>query len=166
MPFWHTYLDWLKGTLTDIQILDFQTIAYASPAYDIFHNIFHSADKTLRDEEYDTLLALYYETLSKTIRLLGCYPDQLFTFANLKDELKRFGNYALIMGPLWILSTQQQSGSHDSFSDDMFDKKTGDQSNKPAFKSDLRENGQEEFSRRINGLLEDVVRLGYYRKIE
>lgn len=154
----------MKGNLTDIQILDYQTIAYVSPAYDIFHNIFNSTDKSLRDAEYDNLLTLYYETLSKTIRTLGSNPDELFTFANLKSELKRFGNYALIMGPLWVLETQQQPGSHEVFTDDMFDKPVGVK-NEPALGSDLRENGQE-FARRINELMEDVVRLGYYRKIE
>lgn len=144
--------------------MDYQTVAYASPVYDIFHNLFHSTDKALRDKEFDNLLTLYYETLSKTVRMLGSDPDELFTLANLRDELKRFGNYTLIMGPLWILETQQQPGSHDLFTDDMFDK-TDNGKNELTLFSDLRENGQE-FARRINDLLEDVVRLGYYRKIE
>lgn len=144
--------------------MDYQTVAYASPVYDIFHNLFHSTDKALRDKEFDNLLTLYYETLSKTVRMLGSDPDELFTLANLRDELKRFGNYTLIMGPLWILETQQQPGSHDLFTDDKFDK-TDNGKNELTLFSDLRENGQE-FARRINDLLEDVVRLGYYRKIE
>lgn len=158
----------MKGNLTDIQILDYQTIAYVSPAYDIFHNIFNSTDKALRDAEYDNLLTLYYESLSKTIRTLGSNPDELFTFANLKSELKRFGNYALIMAPLWILETQQQPGSHEVFTDDMFDEPAAVKSepSKAPLGSDLRENGQEEFARRINELMEDIVRLDYYRKIE
>lgn len=158
----------MKGNLTDIQILDYQTIAYVSPAYDIFHNIFNSTDKALRDSEYDNLLTLYYETLSKTIRTLGSNPDELFTFANLKSELKRFGNYALIMGPLWISETQQQPGSHEVFTDDMFDKPAGAKSepSEPALACDLNKKGQDEFARRINELMEDVVRLEYYRKIE
>lgn len=155
----------MKGTLTDIQILDYQTIAYVSPAYDIFHNLFHSIDKELRDLEYENLLTLYYETLSKTIRQLGSDPNELFTFANLKNELKRFGNYALIMGPLWILETQQQHGTNELFSDDMFDKPASVK-NEPMLDSGLRENEQNEFARRINGLMEDIVRLEYYRKIE
>lgn len=154
----------LKGTLSDIQILDYQTIAYVSVAYDIFHNLFHSTDKTLRDKEFDNLLTLYYETLSKTVRMCGSDPSELFTFANLKDELRRFGNYTLIMGPLWILETQQQPGSHDMFTDDMFDK--AEQGKDESMFGDLKGNGQEEYARRINGLLEDVLRLGYYRKIE
>lgn len=154
----------LKGTLTDIQILDYQTIAYVSPAYDIFHNLFNSTDKALRDLEFESLLTLYYETLSKTIRLLGSDPNELFTFANLKSELKRFGNYALIMGPLWILETQQQHGTNELFTDDMFDKPVSVK-NEPT-SGNLRGNGQDEFSRRMRGLMEDIVRLEYYRKIE
>lgn len=154
-----------KGALTDIQILDYQTIAYTSPAYDIFHNLFNSTDKALRDSEYENLLTLYYETLSKSVRLLGSDPNELFTFQNLKSELKRFGNYALIMGPLWILETQQQHGTDEVFSDDMFDKPASAKS-EPAAGSGMRENGQDEFARRIKGLMEDIERLEYYRKIE
>lgn len=146
--------------------MDYQTIAYASPAYDIFHNLFNSTDKALRDSEYENLLALYYETLSKSIRMLGSDPKELFTFENLKSELKRFGNYALIMGPLWILETQQQHGTDEVFSDDMFDKPASTKSEPTAAGDGLRANGQDEFARRINGLMEDIVRLEYYRKIE
>lgn len=154
-----------KGALTDIQILDYQTIAYVSPAYDIFHNLFHSTDKSLRDSEYENLLTLYYETLCKSIRMLGSDPNELFTFENLKRELKRFGNYALIMGPLWILETQQHHGTDELFSDEMFDKSDSAKS-EPAMGGGLSESGQNEFARRINGLMEDIERLGYYRKIE
>lgn len=156
----------LKGALTDIQILDYQTIAYVSPAYDIFHNLFNSIDKPLRDLEYENLLTLYYETLSKTIRMLGSDPNELFTFANLKSELKRFGNYALIMGPLWILETQQQHGANEVFSDDMFDKSSSVNSEPSPLGGDLGASKQAEFARRINGLMEDIDRLEYYRKIE
>lgn len=145
--------------------MDYQTIAYASPVYDIFHNLFHSTDKALRDKEFDNLLTLYYETLYKTVQMLGSNRDDLFTFVNLKDELKRFGNYALIMGPLWILQTQQQAGAHEMFTDDMFDKAASEK-NEPLLLSNLRESGHEDYARRINGLLEDVVRMDYYRKIE
>lgn len=109
-------------------------------------------------------MKLYYDTLAKTIRSLGSDPDKLFTFANLKDELKRFGNYLLVMSPLWISTTQAEPSDLIDM-DDMFDQ-TGEGENKPDLISGFSKEGQEEFARRINGLLEDIVELGYYRKIE
>lgn len=137
----------LKGAAEEIHVLDWATIGYVSPAYDLIHNIFNSTDKALRAKEYDNLIAIYYESLSQTIKLLGSDPDKLFTFENLKEELKRCGNFALIVTPLFTLSAQIQL----------------DESN--ADEAGLSENNLMEYDRRINGLLEDVIDLGYYRKI-
>lgn len=117
-----------------------------------------------RDKEYENVLKLYYDTLAKTVRLLGSDPDKLFTYANLKDELKRYGNYLLVMSPLWI-STTQADASGTTGMDEMFDG-SGEGENKPDLVSGFSKKGQDEFSRRINGLLEDIVEMGYYRKIE
>lgn len=117
-----------------------------------------------RDKEYENVLKLYYETLAKTVKLLGSDPNKLFTFENLKDELKRSGNYLLVMSPLWI-STTQVDPSGMTGMDEMFDE-TGDGKIKPDLVSGFSADGQREFARRINGLLEDIVKLGYYRKIE
>lgn len=117
-----------------------------------------------RDKEYENVLKLYYESLAKTVRLLGSDPDKLFTFANLKDELKRFGNYLLIMSPLWI-STTQVDPSEMTGMDEMFDEAEDSEITTDLI-SGFNKEGQREFERRINGLLEDVIELGYYRKIE
>lgn len=137
----------LKGAAEEIQVLDWATIGYVSPAYDLIHNIFNSTDKPLRDKEYNNLIAIYYESLSQTIKLLDSDPEKLFTFENLKEELKRYGNFALIVTPLFILSAQIKL--NESNTDE-----TG-----------MSENNQLEYDRRINGLLEDVINMGYYRKI-
>lgn len=79
--------------------------------------------------------------------MLGSDPEKLFTFENLKEELKRYGNFALIVTPLFILSAQIQLNETNT-------DETG-----------LSEINQMEYDRRINGLLEDVIELGYYRKI-
>lgn len=79
--------------------------------------------------------------------MLGSDPEKLFTFENLKEELKRYGNFALIVTPLFILSAQIQLNETNT-------DETG-----------LSEINQMEYDRRINGLLEDVIELGYYRNI-
>lgn len=93
------------------------------------------------------MIAIYYKSLTQTIKLLGSDPEKLFTFENLKEELKRYGNFALIVTPLFILSAQIQLNETNT-------DETG-----------LSEINQMEYDRRINGLLEDVIELGYYRKI-
>lgn len=143
--------------------MDFQTLRYVSPAQDIFHCVFNSTDKALRDLEYDNLIALYYESLAKTVKLLGSDPEQLFTMANLKDELKRYGNYLLIMTPLWNLTACADSGEIANL-DEMFDNVGAEEGNKDLVAS-LSTHGQSEFECRINGLLADIAKLGYYRKI-
>lgn len=146
----------MKGTSEEIQVLDWATIGYVSPAYDLIHTIFNSTDKSLRDKEFNNLIAIYYESLSQTIKLLGSDAEKLFTRENLNDELKRFGNFALIVTPLFILSAQIQLNEPNA--DDTVEDNT-------ERSSGLSEKHQIEYDRRINGLLEDVVNLEYYRKI-
>lgn len=116
-----------------------------------------------RDKEYENVLKLYYETLAKTVRLLGSDPNKLFTYQNLKDELKRCGNYLLVMSPLWI-STTQVDPSGMTGMDEMFDE-TNENKKTPDLVSGFSKEREREFARRINGLLEDIVKFGYYRKI-
>lgn len=110
----------------------------------------------MRDKEYNNLIGVYYESLSQTIKLLGSDPEKLFTRENLNEELKRFGNFALIVTPLFILSALIQLS--ESNTDGSVEENTD-------ISSGLSEENQIEYDRRINGLLEDVVDLGYYRKI-
>lgn len=143
--------------------MDWQVIRYVSPAIDLLYNIFTSTDKALRDREYDNILKCYYDSLSKTVKLLGSNPDELFTFENLKDDLKRCGNYALIMAPC-LLQISLAESSEISNLDEMFDKAADGEATLDII-TGLSENGQQEFDRRIGEVFEDVVRLGYYRQV-
>lgn len=153
----------MKGFAEEIRILDWATIGYVSPANDLIHNIFNSTHKALRDKEYNNLVAVYYKSLSRTVKLLGSDPEKLFTHENLIAELKRCGNFALIVTPLFILTTQVQW--NESNADDVTEHNAGKE-NEDSFSDGLSEQGRIEYDRRINELLEDIVNLGYYRKIE
>lgn len=139
-------------------------IQNGSPAIDLVYNIFTSTDKSLRDKEYNNLLQLYYNTLAKTVRLLGSNPDELFTFDDLQSELKRFGFYGLLFSPMMIRISQATSSDINNL-EDMSDK-TADGESGNGLLSGLSESGQLEFERRFNGVIEDVVKLGYYHKID
>lgn len=82
--------------------MDWQLTRYCSPAFDLLYNIFSGTDKKLRDEHFDTLLETYYSMLSSTVRKLGSDPEKLFKFDDLHSELRRFGEFALLTGPVLI----------------------------------------------------------------
>lgn len=145
-------------------MLDWQIIRYASAATDLLYYLFTSTDKALRDQEYENLIAEYHDSLAKTVRLLGSDPNKLFTLENLKDELKRLGNYALIMGPTILEISFAESSEIPKF-DEMFDK-VAEGKVKIDLITGLSGNGQQEFDRRSNELLDDIVDFGYFRKIE
>lgn len=75
---------------------------YCSPALDVLYNISTSTSKSLRDKHFDELLDTYYESLSGMIRRLGGDPDKLFTYEDLRNELRKFGDYMLLLGPMII----------------------------------------------------------------
>lgn len=153
----------LQGATEEIQVLDWATIGYVSPAYDLIHNIFNSTDKVLRDKEYNNLIAVYYKSMSQTVKALGSDLEKLFTHENLKEELMRFGNFALIVTPLFILSAQIQLNESNTVG--MFEDNTERKDDANPISGGLSEKNQIEYDRRINELLEDIVNLSFYRKI-
>lgn len=58
-----------------------------------------STDKALRDRHFDEFIRIYYDNLAQTIRKCGSKPEQLFTFADLQSEFRKFGKYGVIMAP-------------------------------------------------------------------
>lgn len=150
----------LKKIADDICILDWQFIRYVSPALDILCNIFSSTDKKLRDNDYLNLLKLYYESLSKMVEMLGSNPDKLFTFENLMEEMKKCGNYALILAPIVIAVSTDAISSLD----ETFKKVAAGESGQNSFSS-INNESQLRFNERLEGLLDDIIKYGYYRKM-
>lgn len=67
---------------------------------DLLYNIFACTDKTFRDQYYTKLLRTYYSSLSQIVRRLGSDPEQLFTFADLQEEMRKCGEFVLLIGPM------------------------------------------------------------------
>ncbi|XP_031621427.1 uncharacterized protein LOC116339595 [Contarinia nasturtii] len=147
-----------NGAAEDIRFLDWPVIRYGSPAIDLLFYLFTSTDKTLRDKEYDNLLQLYYESLSKTVKLLGSSPE-LFTYENLQSELKRCGSFALLLAPLSI-QVQQADTNEVANLNEMCDKMANG-NNSDGLVNDLNEEAQLIYEQRLNDVFEDVIRLGY-----
>lgn len=83
-------------------MLDWQISRLGSPALDLTYFFFTSTDKALRDKHLNEFLQIYYTNLADTLRACGSDPDKLFTFDNLKAELKQFGIYGVIMAPMLL----------------------------------------------------------------
>lgn len=151
----------MQGVAEEIRFLDWQILHYGSPAIDLLYNIFTSTDRALREKEYTNLIRLYYESLSKTVKLLGSDPDKLFTYDDLLAELKRCGVYALLMAPL-LLQILQANSNEISNMDEVFDKVANGES-KIELVTTLSSKGQSEYDRRLNEVFEDVIAMGYYQ---
>lgn len=153
----------LKETAVDICILDWQIIRFGSPVTDLLCFLFTTTDKTFRDKEYDSLIGLYYESLSKTIKHLGSDPEKLFPLLHLKSELKRCGNFALLMAPMAIQVAQADSSEIQKM-DEMFDIAAKGETSVQLV-TELNVERQTKCDRILNELLEDIVNRGYYHKI-
>lgn len=85
-----------------ICLIDWQMSNFVSPAIDLTYFLFSSTEKQLRDEHYDDLINIYYDTLATQINRLGSDAKKLFTFNDLQLQLKQFAIYGLIMAPLIV----------------------------------------------------------------
>lgn len=81
----------------DIAFIDWQISRYASPVLDLVYFLFTATDKETRDKHYESLLKLYHDSFSTLLRKFGEDPDKIYPFDALKQELKKFGRFGLIM---------------------------------------------------------------------
>lgn len=107
------------------------------------------------------MLEIYYNSLTKTIKLLGTNPNKLFTLDELKDEMKRCGNFVLIMAPLLIpgSSAHQMSDAHHTVNDNI------QAQNQLESSFQFNDDVLSEYDRRLKEVVEDVLKFGYYHKI-
>lgn len=89
-----------------------------------------------------------------TVRSLGSDPDKLFTFQNLHDELKRCGNLTLILAPMLTEILLADSSELSNL----------DEGDYKDFFAGL--SGKDQYAHRLNEVFGDVLRLGYYRKLD
>lgn len=138
-------------------------IRYISPAIDLLYNIFTSTDKALREKEYDNLLEIYHSSLSRIVKQLGSNPDELFTLANLKEELQICGIYGFLLAPM-LISVSLADSTEISNLDEMCDK-IAEGERRHELITGLNDKAQHEYEERLNDVVDDLITLGYYRKI-
>lgn len=137
--------------------MDWQINGYASPAIDLFYNIFSSTDKALRDAEYDNLLHLYYDSLANMVELLGSDPNELFTFNDLSDELTKCGSFAFLIVPMLL----QVSFADMTEITDSNDKSVDTIAHSNEHEKNVNKSMDSKYEQRLNDVLTDLVDLGY-----
>lgn len=150
-----------KNCLQSVCILDWQITRYCSPVLDLLYNIFSGTDKKFRDQHFDTCLNTYYTSLSTTIRTLGSDPDKLYTFDNFQMEMKEFGEFALLTGPMIIqirVANAKDVRDLDDYSDRVENGEEADLLN------DFDEETQQMFSDQVNDLVADLLDYGYVKQ--
>lgn len=139
-----------NDTPTDIRFVDWQLSFYCSPAIDLLHFIFSATDEKLRGKEYEKLLRFYHYSLSQIVTKLGSDPAKLFSFEDLKQQLRNCGKYAFLQAPLLIKIM-------------FFDSKDVPKSDGICEKENVIPSPKNDaYSKRIQGAIADLVGLGLY----
>lgn len=139
-------------------LLDWQFVRYCSPVIDLLYNIFSSTDKEFRNQYYERLLQTYYSSLSKTIKRLGSDPNQLFSYEQLQIQLRKFGETVLLFTPMLIL-VKLVKPEHIKPMDEYA--ASIEKRNETDLINELDDETQNEFSRQINDIFNDLVKFGY-----
>lgn len=141
----------------DICLYDWQVLRYASPALDLLYYMFISTNKSLRAENYNKLLKVYYQNLSDHIKRLGGNPDNLFTFQNLLQQLKKFGKFGVLFSTLLLQIILRESSELPDM-DQMAQSLKDDVNTKFDFSSDK---SYQVYKTRISDVLRDAFDYGY-----
>lgn len=106
------------------------------------------------------MIRTYHKQLTLNIRKLGSDPDVLFPYETLKSELKLCGNFAAAISPMLV-----QICSVDA-KDVVNLNELGEENQEIDLIQGLSENAQVLYEERINELLEDLAKFGYFHKLE
>lgn len=147
-----------KNKLKSICFLDWQISRYCPPVLDLLYNIFSSTDKQFRKDHYETLLKAYHSSLSEMIKNLGSDPRKLYTFENMESQMRKFGEFALLCGPMIIqlrVAAAKDVGNLDDYSELV------EKGEEPDLINEFSEDTLKEYSTLINDLVTDLVNYGY-----
>lgn len=140
--------------------MDFQISRYCSPVLDLHYNLFSGTDKEFRDKNYEKLLKTYHSSLSETIRKLGSDPEKLYSYENFQKELKKFGYFALLTGPM--IAQIRVAGAEDIRDLDDYSERV-DRGETADLLNDFGEETAAVFSKLMNDLVTDLLKYEYIK---
>ncbi|KAJ6632705.1 hypothetical protein Bhyg_16078 [Pseudolycoriella hygida] len=91
----------LENQNRQLRLVDFQLLRLTSPVMDISYFLSTSTNPTVL-QRFDDLLQIYYNSLATFLTKLGSDPQKLFTFDDLEDQFRQFGDYGLIFASILI----------------------------------------------------------------
>lgn len=137
--------------------IDLQIARYASPVLDLTYFLFTSTDKRLRDVHFEDLLQIYHNALSGLIRRCGENPDKLFPYEALKQQLKDFGRFGMVMSMmvLPVISMKPHEIPDIDKTSELFAKHGMNTEDNPELQAIMQQ--FEESAKKSNGRIKDVV---------
>lgn len=126
---------------------------------DLHYNIFGATDKEFRDKHYQSLMKHYHKTLSEIVTKLGSDPESLFSYADFQSQLKKFGTFAYLMGPMitqMMLVDPNDIPDLDELSETMV-KSDGD----VEFMKGFEGNALLVYNKRVKDIITDLVELDF-----
>lgn len=90
---------------------------------------------------------------------MGSDPDRLYPREEFLKAFKFCGNYAFLTAPSLLSICYADS-------EDVADLEKISENKETKFVKKFEGNTQQEFNRRVNDVVNDLIELGYYRKIE
>lgn len=110
------------GKVTDVILIDWQIVRFASPATDIAYMLCFSLDEKLLDLHLNDLLDLYYSSLQKAITSMGCDPNICYPEEVFREHFKTKMSFGLMMAFVtipFILSEAREARNTEEIMDDM-----------------------------------------------
>lgn len=103
----------------------------------------------------------YHNCLARAIRRLGSEPENLYPFDCFENDLRKFGNFAILMGILitQVLLTEIPKG------DELTEEITNSESKTDMFICE-NEAITREYNKRILDLVTDFVDYGYFTQLK
>ncbi|XP_066257513.1 uncharacterized protein [Euwallacea similis] len=93
--FMFKYTDHFKTNPQKVVFLDFQVSNAGSPVLDLSYHLYATASEA-ELQQFDTLLRIYHNSLSSTIKQLGSDPDKLFPYEELVKQWKKYSLYGCL----------------------------------------------------------------------
>ncbi|KAF5292785.1 hypothetical protein FQA39_LY13830 [Lamprigera yunnana] len=80
---------------SDVCFLDWQVSRCGSPVFDLSYFLFTCTNKEIREEYYEKLIAVYYESLTFFMRRCGSDAEIMFPFRVLQEHFKKYSLFGL-----------------------------------------------------------------------
>lgn len=86
----------------NVCFLDHQLASFASPATDLSYFLYTACGEHTLSNSFDSLLQIYYESLSSSSKKFDLNPEEVFSYQQLKEHWRKYSITGLIMASMII----------------------------------------------------------------